>query len=38
MADLELGKLPDLTCVKLTLSLSPGLDQALHDYARAEQT
>lgn len=35
MADLKLPKLPDRTPVKLTISLSPDLHQALGDYATA---
>lgn len=33
MADIKLGKLPDRTPVKLTLSVSPELHRALSDYA-----
>jgi hypothetical protein len=33
MADLRLKKLPDRTPVKVTISLSPELNQALADYA-----
>lgn len=33
MAELRLAKLPDRTPVKLTVSLSPDLHQALADYA-----
>ena len=33
MAGLRLGKLPDRTPVKITISLSPELNQALADYA-----
>jgi hypothetical protein len=33
MADLRLGKLPDRTPVKLTISVSPELNRALYDYA-----
>ena len=33
MADLKLGKLPDRTPVKLTISISPELHQSLTDYA-----
>lgn len=35
MADLKLSKLPDRTPVKLTISISPQLNQALQDYAAA---
>ena len=37
MADLRLGKLPDRVPVKLTISVSPELNRALSDYARAYQ-
>ncbi|MDR6846983.1 DUF2274 domain-containing protein [Sphingomonas sp. BE137] len=33
MAELKLGKLPDRTPVKLTISVLPELHQALSDYA-----
>jgi hypothetical protein len=33
MAELKLGKLPDRTPVKLTISVLPELHQALADYA-----
>lgn len=33
MADLKLGKLPDRTPVKLTITVTPDLHQALTDYA-----
>lgn len=33
MADLKLGRLPDRTPVKLTISVSPELNAALRDYA-----
>lgn len=33
MAELKLGKLPDRTPVKLTISLMPNLHDALIDYA-----
>lgn len=33
MAELKLAKLPDRTPVKLTIHLSPDLDQALRQYA-----
>lgn len=35
MAELKLGKLPDRTPVKLTISVSPDLNQDLADYAEA---
>ena len=35
MAGLRLAKLPDRTPVKLTISVSPELNQALVDYAAA---
>lgn len=35
MADLKLGKLPDRVPVKLTIAISPELNRALGDYARA---
>ena len=35
MADLKLGKLPDRTPVKLGITLSPELHQALQAYANA---
>lgn len=35
MAELKLSKLPDRTPVKLTISISPQLNQALQDYAAA---
>jgi hypothetical protein len=34
MADLRLKKLPDRTPVKITISVSPELNQALAEYAR----
>ena len=34
MAELKLGKLPDRTPVKLTISVLPDLHQSLQDYAR----
>ena len=37
MADLKLGKLPDRTPVKLTVSVAPELHRALDDYARVYQ-
>ncbi len=33
MSELKLGKLPDRTPVKITITLSPDLNQALRDYA-----
>ncbi len=33
MAELRLAKLPDRTPVKITISISPDLNQALADYA-----
>lgn len=33
MADLKLGKLPDRTPVKLTITITPDLQTALADYA-----
>ena len=33
MADLKLAKLPDRTPIKVTISISPDLHQALVDYA-----
>ena len=33
MAGMRLGRLPDRTPVKITISLSPDLNQALSDYA-----
>lgn len=33
MADIKLGRLPDRTPVKLTISVTPDLHQALIDYA-----
>lgn len=33
MVDLKLGKLPDRTPVKLAISVTPDLHQALSDYA-----
>jgi hypothetical protein len=35
VAELKLRKLPDRTPVKLTISISPELNRALGDYARA---
>lgn len=35
MAELKLGKLPDRTPVKLTISVAPDLNQDLTDYAAA---
>ena len=34
MPDIKLGRLPDRTPVKLTLSVSPDLHRALSDYAQ----
>lgn len=33
MAELKLGRLPDRTPVKITISVTPDLSQALSDYA-----
>lgn len=33
MAELKLGRLPDRTPIKLTISVAPDLKQALDDYA-----
>lgn len=33
MTDLKLGKLPDRTPVKLTITITPGLNRALHAHA-----
>jgi hypothetical protein len=38
MARLRLGKLPDRTPVKLTISISPELNRALADYSKFEET
>jgi hypothetical protein len=35
MAELKLRKMPDRTPVKLTIAVSPELNRALMDYARA---
>ena len=35
MADLKLARLPDRVPVKLTIAVSPELNRALGDYARA---
>jgi len=35
MGNLKLGKLPDRTPMKLTIAVSPELNRALSDYARA---
>jgi hypothetical protein len=35
MADLKLGRLPDRAPVKLTIAISPEINRALSDYARA---
>lgn len=34
MPDLKLGKLPDRTPIKLAITVTPGLHQALLDYAK----
>lgn len=33
MSELKLGKLPDRTSVRITITVSPDLNQALRDYA-----
>lgn len=38
MSDLKLGKLPDRTPVKITITVSPDLNQALRDYAAIYRT
>ena len=38
MADLKLGRLPDRTPVKLTISVLPELNQKLVDYAALYET
>lgn len=38
MAELKLGRLPDRTPVKLTISVPPDLKQALDDYAALYET
>lgn len=35
MAEIKLRRLPERTPVKLTISLAPELNRALHDYANA---
>lgn len=35
MADLKLGKLPDRTPMKLTIAVTPDLNEALGEYAEA---
>jgi hypothetical protein len=35
MPDLKLRKLPDRTPIKITISITPDLQAALNDYARA---
>ena len=38
MSELKLGKLPDRTPVKITITVSPGLNQALCEYAAIYRT
>ena len=38
MSELKLGKLPDRTPVKITITVSPDLNQALRDYATVYRT
>ncbi len=38
MSELKLGKLPDRTPVKITIAVSPDLNQALRDYAAIYRT
>jgi hypothetical protein len=38
MTELKLGKLPDRTPVKITITVSPDLNQALRDYAAIYRT
>jgi hypothetical protein len=38
MSELKLGKLPDRTPVKITITVSPNLSQALRDYAAIYRT
>lgn len=38
MSELKLGKLPDRTPVKIAITVSPGLNQALRDYAAIYRT
>lgn len=35
MPELKLAKLPDRTPIKITISITPDLQAALHDYAKA---
>ncbi len=38
MSELKLGNLPDRTPVKITITVSPDLSQALRDYAAIYRT
>jgi hypothetical protein len=38
MSELKLGKLPDRTPVKITITVSPDLNQALREYAAVYRT
>jgi hypothetical protein len=38
MSELKLGKLPDRTPVRITITVSPDLNQALRDYAAIYRT
>ena len=38
MSELKLGKLPDRTPVKITITVSPALNQALREYAAIYRT
>jgi hypothetical protein len=38
MSELKLGKLPDRTPVKITITVSPDLNQVLRDYAAIYRT
>lgn len=38
MTDLKIGKLPDRTPVKIAITVSPDLNQALRDYAAIYRT
>jgi len=38
MSELKLGKLPDRTPVKITITVTPDLNQALRDYAAIYRT
>jgi hypothetical protein len=38
MSELKLGKLPDRTPVKITITVSPDLNQALREYAAIYRT